>query len=112
MLSHARASGLVSRYNVSRAIGQCAAHHDLWATLAARTAAASVAHGATSHAANGIDEHTRVYWTPIHFAAAFGSADVMEGLLALRPSNASGSEIAFDKHFISAHSCQAKGNYN
>ena len=32
-----RSSGQIGRANVSRAIGQCAAHHKLWVVLAERT---------------------------------------------------------------------------
>lgn len=88
LLSSARESGHVNRANISRAIGQCADHHELWAQLAARTASAAIRHGA-SVASSGIEEHTRLYWTPLHFAAAFGSSDVLEALLALNPKNAS-----------------------
>ena len=87
LLSWVRASGHASRANVSRAIGQCAAHHALWSILAAQTAAAAVTHGSTALAVNGIDEHTRLFWTPLHFAAAFDSREVVEGLLALHPRN-------------------------
>ena len=89
LLAAVHATGHVSRFNVSRAIGQCAAHQDLWATLGARTATATFGHGAAVATSNGIDEHTRLYWTPLHFAAAFGSIDVVEGLLALHPRNVS-----------------------
>ena len=90
LLAYVRAHGHASRANVTRAIGQCASHHDLWAALAARTVAATgVQRPAGSGAANGIDEHNRLYWTPLHYAAAYGSVDVMDAVLALRPSNVS-----------------------
>ena len=81
LLSHARQHGQVWRANISRAIGQCASHHHMWHTLADRTLAA--------HApSNGLNEHTRLYWNPLHFAAAFSSPDVMAELLTLAPPDA------------------------
>ena len=38
LLTFVRAAGHVTRANVTRAIGQCAAYQDLWGTLAASSA--------------------------------------------------------------------------
>ena len=71
LLLRVRETGLVRRTDVARAIGQCAAHHKLWATLARTPTAA--------------DEFNRFYWTPLHFALAFGSATIVEDVLSLHP---------------------------
>ena len=39
--SHVRQSGYIGRQNLTRAIGQCAAHHDMWAQLAERSESAN-----------------------------------------------------------------------
>ena len=90
LLAHTRHHGHISRANVSRALGQCASHHGMWAQLAQRSAAAFALSGALPSARaniNGIDEFNRILWSPLHFAAACGSALVLEELLALSPHN-------------------------
>jgi len=71
LLHRVRKTSLVRRADVARAIGQCAAHHKLWETLARTPTAA--------------DEFNRFYWTPLHFALAFGSATIVEDVLSLHP---------------------------
>ena len=75
LLDRVRLAGHVHRADVSRAIGQCAAHHGLWASL-------------SSHDSD-VDEFNRFYWTPLHFALAFGSPQVVIDLLALAPRSQS-----------------------
>ena len=80
LLDDVAKSGEVRRNNISRAIGQCASQQNLWARLANRTFV-------TNAPRNGVDEFTRLFWTPIHFAAAFPSVDVITELLELAPSD-------------------------
>jgi hypothetical protein len=80
LLEDVRIHGHVSRITVARAIGQCASHTRLWRTLANMT----LLH---TPYASGIGEFTRILWTPLHFAAAFPSANVMTDLLALAPAD-------------------------
>ena len=69
LLARAKASGLVRRADMIEMLVQCAAHSDLLGTL--------VRGGA------GLQEHTRYYWRPLHYAAALGSAALAQQLLDL-----------------------------
>ena len=69
LMAHAKASGLVRRADMVELLVQCAAHSDLLGTL--------VRGGA------GLQEHTRYYWRPLHYAAALGSAALTQQLLDL-----------------------------
>lgn len=74
MLDHIRTTGAVARSVLTRALGQCASAQKLFEVLSTRAGR------------GGIDEFTRFYWRPLHFAAAFGSLHVVESLLSLSPS--------------------------
>ena len=69
LMARAKASGLVRRADMVELLVQCAAHSDLLGTL--------VRGGA------GLQEHTRYYWRPLHYAAALGSAALTQQLLDL-----------------------------
>ena len=69
LMARARASGLVHRADMVELVVQCAAHFDLLSTL--------VRGGAS------LQEHTRYYWRPLHYAAALGSAALAQQLLDL-----------------------------
>ena len=69
LMARAKASGLVRRADMVELLVQCAAHSDLLGTL--------VRGGA------GLQEHTRYYWRPLHYAAALGSAALAQQLLDL-----------------------------
>ena len=85
LLTFARESGRISRINISRALDQCMGHQALWATLAERSAQFS---------RTPLDEFNRLMWTPLHFAAAYGSALVIDELISLRHTYAaSGSSF-------------------
>ena len=75
LLRRARRDGVVRRAHLARAIGQCLRHHSLWPTMA-------------PEGEHNCAEYTRGGWTALHFAAAFGSAHVVEDLLALGASMA------------------------
>ena len=69
LMARAKVSGLVRRADMVEMLVQCAAHSDLLGTL--------VRGGA------GLQEHTRYYWRPLHYAAALGSAALAQQLLDL-----------------------------
>ena len=75
LLRRARRDGVVRRAHLARAIGQCLRHHSLWPAMA-------------PEGEHNCAEYTRGGWTALHFAAAFGSAHVVEDLLALGASMA------------------------
>ena len=66
-MARTRAAGLVRRADIVELVVQCAAHTDLLGSL--------VRHGAS------LQEHTRYYWRPLHYAAALGSAALAQQLL-------------------------------
>ena len=77
ILSRIRLNHRVLRHDVVNAISQCLSHHRMWSDLA------------------GIDEFTRFYWRPLHFAAALGSVNATLSILdagpqELAPRNAVG----------------------
>ena len=75
LLRRARRDGVVRRAHLARAIGQCLRHHSLWPAMA-------------PEGEHNCAEYTRGGWTALHFAAAFGSAQIVEDLLALGASMA------------------------
>jgi hypothetical protein len=70
LLERARTSGVSRRVDVARALVQCAAHHDLW-------------HWLVEDRGAKLTESNRFGYTPLHFAAGVGSAQLVETFISL-----------------------------